>query len=274
VSDSDRPWPHQASEYRLLKQVGRGAFAQVYSAVVASAQPASSSGPGTLDVNPSGYCYPYCAIKIIELENVNSSMDDIRQEVLIMRSVQHTNTLDCYASFVHNQQLWLVTQIMARGSCLHALQCLQERAAAFHSRAAADANDAAAPAPAPSPDVPLPGFPEQSVAYVLHQTLQGLNYFHSQGHIHRDVKAGNILLGSLGGVRLADFGVSGWLVNSADRWPATTVRRRAGGGGEEERGSMMTYKNPWSPTIMRVAGSATSAMRKPQSEKRVRNDEA
>jgi hypothetical protein len=39
-------------------------------------------------------------------------------------------------------------------------------------------------------------------------------------------------------------------------------------------GSMMTYKTELLETIMRVAGSATSAMRKPQSRKRVRNDEA
>jgi hypothetical protein len=40
------------------------------------------------------------------------------------------------------------------------------------------------------------------------------------------------------------------------------------------RGSMMTYKTRIGLTIMRVAGSATSAMRKPQTRKRVRNDEA
>jgi ATP-dependent DNA helicase HFM1/MER3 len=39
-------------------------------------------------------------------------------------------------------------------------------------------------------------------------------------------------------------------------------------------GSMMTYKTTSACTIMRVAGSATSAMRKPQILKRVRNDEA
>jgi COP9 signalosome complex subunit 4 len=47
-------------------------------------------------------------------------------------------------------------------------------------------------------------------------------------------------------------------------------RSEHGGGG----GSMMTYKTTASATIMRVAGSATSAMRKPQIDKRVRNDEA
>ena len=44
--------------------------------------------------------------------------------------------------------------------------------------------------------------------------------------------------------------------------------------GRRRRGSMMTYKTARSVTIMRVAGSATSAMRKPQKRKRVRNDEA
>jgi Fanconi anemia group D2 protein len=43
---------------------------------------------------------------------------------------------------------------------------------------------------------------------------------------------------------------------------------------KEEWGSMMTYKTDSLDTIMRVAGSATSAMRKPQRTKRVRNDEA
>jgi len=62
------------------------------------------------------------------------------------------------------------------------------------------------------------GFNESVVTYILHQTLVGLKYFHeSNGQIHRDVKAGNILLSSRGGVLIADFGVSGWLVNSGDR---------------------------------------------------------
>jgi hypothetical protein len=52
------------------------------------------------------------------------------------------------------------------------------------------------------------------------------------------------------------------------------VRMGRGGGKEGRAGSMMTYKTCGTPTIMRVAGSATSAMRKPQNDKRVRNDEA
>jgi hypothetical protein len=54
----------------------------------------------------------------------------------------------------------------------------------------------------------------------------------------------------------------------------TCVAERASEAAYQGGGSMMTYKTGTGHTIMRVAGSATSAMRKPQSLKRVRNDEA
>lgn len=51
-------------------------------------------------------------------------------------------------------------------------------------------------------------FPEELVAKYMYQIIRGLNFLHSKGIIHRDIKGDNILISKSGRLCLADFGVA------------------------------------------------------------------
>ncbi|CAJ2656542.1 serine/threonine-protein kinase BLUS1 isoform X6 [Trifolium pratense] len=136
-------------------------------------------------------CVPFneiIAIKILDFERDNCDLNNISREAQTMVLVDHPNVLKSHCSFVSDHNLWVVMPFMSGGSCLHILK-------------------------AAHPD----GFEEVVIATVLREVLKGLEYLHHHGHIHRDVKAGNILIDSRGAVKLGDFGVSACLFDSGDR---------------------------------------------------------
>lgn len=128
------------------------------------------------------------AIKVLDLEKCNNDLDGIRREVQTMILIDHPNVLRAHCSFTAGHSLWVVMPFMAGGSCLHIMKSSY-------------------------PD----GFEEPVIATLLREVLKALVYLHFHGHIHRDVKAGNILIDSNGATKLADFGVSACMFDTGDR---------------------------------------------------------
>ncbi|XP_047960183.1 serine/threonine-protein kinase BLUS1-like [Salvia hispanica] len=128
------------------------------------------------------------AIKVLDLEKCNNDLDGIRREVQTMILTDHPNVLQAHCSFTVGHNLWVVMPYMGGGSCLHIIKSAYPE-----------------------------GFEEPVIATVLCEVLKALVYLHAHGHIHRDVKAGNILIDTNGSVRLADFGVAACMFDTGDR---------------------------------------------------------
>ncbi|XP_026770779.3 serine/threonine-protein kinase TAO2 isoform X2 [Pangasianodon hypophthalmus] len=105
----------------------------------------------------------------------NEKWQDIIKEVKFLQKLRHPNTVEYKGCYLREHTAWLVMEY-----CLGSASDLIE----VHKK-------------------PLQ---EVEIAAIIHGALQGLVYLHSHNMIHRDVKAGNILLTEPGQVKLGDFG--------------------------------------------------------------------
>lgn len=210
-------WPADAAAYELLDECGRGASAVVYRARCLAL--------GGREVS----------VKVVDLDDLlqggqggggtgagareNNGNDDdgplaaVVREAATQAAFRHPNVLPLLVSFLNGSQLWLVTPYMAGGSVAHVMRYSHPR-----------------------------GLAEPVIATIALGVLRALAYIHAHGGIHRDVKAGNVLLASGGRARLGDFGV---VANVGPSWAAAAA---AGGGGGASWGSTTGARNTFAGT--------------------------
>ncbi|CAE1313377.1 SLK [Acanthosepion pharaonis] len=119
----------------------------------------------------------YAALKQVEIKT-EEDLEDFTVEIEILYDCQHKNVVGLHEAYFYGDMLWMFIEFCGGGALDTIMLDLEK---------------------------PLT---EEQIRYVCHEMCQALDFLHNSKIIHRDLKAGNVLLTMDGQVKLADFGVS------------------------------------------------------------------
>ena len=158
----------------------------------------------------------FAAAKIVDKCSLDE-LDDYMVEIDILTECKHKNIVHIYEAYYYDSKLWMLIEFCS-GGAVDSLMLDLDKALS-----------------------------EPQIQFVVRETLEALVYLHDECFvIHRDMKAGNILLTESGAVKLADFGVSA--KNSAP--PSGGGGGGGGGGGLQRRYSFIGTPYWMSPEII------------------------
>ncbi|KII93711.1 hypothetical protein PLICRDRAFT_49733 [Plicaturopsis crispa FD-325 SS-3] len=137
-----------------------------------------------------------CALKVLDLDSLPPhSLALLQRETQLMSLSKHPNVIRVRGTWMDGHKLYIAMRLMNKGS-------------------AADVMRYGWPG----------GMEEEVVRCILRQALEGLNYLHINGFIHRDVKAANLLIDDDGTVLLGDLGVAASLAEDSDHHHHSTAQ--------------------------------------------------
>lgn len=117
------------------------------------------------------------AAKMCALEG-EDDLSDFMIEIDILSECKHSNIVELHEAYFIEGKLWMLIEY-CDGGAVDSIMVELEKA-----------------------------LTEMQIAYICQYMTKGLAFLHKSKVIHRDLKAGNVLLTMAGGVKLADFGVS------------------------------------------------------------------
>ncbi len=153
------------ARWRLARLLGHGGQAEVWLA-----------HDGELD--------EWVAVKVFHPDLTDASLERLRREVRLGRSLQHPNLVRMFELIEADDRLAVVMEHVPGGNLAQRVSGRQ--------------------------------LPIAEVVRFTGEALAALEFLHGQGVVHRDVKPSNLLLDAEGRVRLADFGLVRRLEGDAD----------------------------------------------------------